>query len=632
MPKNNRVHRVRPVHIRTLSVQSVTDLTPGMRRIVLAGESINGYSIGELDIPGVISEGFDDDVRLIFPDPSTGELPEIQLDESGCPLWQPPLTDLFRTYTVRAFDATAGTMTIDFARHTAGLAENWSKTAQPGDLLHVAGPKSSAPLPTHAEWIMFAGDDTALPAIARALEELPAGMSAVVIAQIKEKNHALELASAGEVTVHWVVDEDFGEACFTVDLPNEFSPETGYLWAAGEANALRKVRAFAKEYCFAKENTEFVGYWRASTGLTAASSTAETHNRNETASSANAEGDTNAASATTTGESSLDIFHRQAAMLDITHGIVVREAMALGLFEALTRRPLGIEALAQATGTLPQDLQRLLLFLESIGMLTRIPGATDTPNKSDDRAEHGTPTAPLWDLTSLSTDLSDPDSYFGLSLLGPAWEQRLSLLRLGDTLRARAKSTAQSTHTTVPAAVNPAEAFELRAQWWIPQLADHLRKVASSARIAVHAEYPEAVIEALAEAGLKTTPYNTSTTGTADAANATDAAGTAGMTEAAHHQVLVDPLSTHSTSQFRQLLTKAKRDGAAQVHIVSVLLDTNEPHDHDLVEDLSRMVRLDSQLPTLESLTDAARSAGWSIRNQPTLLNWDTALISLNPL
>lgn len=573
---------MRPVHIRTLTVQSVTDITPGMRRVVLAGEAIHGYTAGGHDIPGVISEGFDDDVRLVFPDPATGELPDIQFNEAGSPIWQPPLTDLFRTYTVRAFDAAAGTMTIDFARHRAGLAEDWSKTAKPGDTLHVAGPKSSAPLPDKAEWMMFAGDDTALPAISRGVEELPEGMPAVVVVQIKDESHKQDLTSDENVVVHWVIDEDFGEACFGIDLPAGLSPETGYLWAAGEANALRKVRAFAKERGFAKENTEFVGYWRAT------NATADTITASDAA-------DTAESTESTPAESSHEVFHRQATMLDITTGILVREAMALGVFEALTRRPLNTEQLAHATGTLPPDLRRLLLFLESVGMLTRTRKA---------------PSEQAWDLTSLSTDLSDPDSYFALALLGPTWEQRLSLLNLADTLHARAGAAASPSYKDSAegtASARAAEGFELRAQWWIPQLVASLKDMASSETIYVQAEHAGPVVEALTEAALQAT---------SDVPNAA-------------HQVLIDPLASGSNEQFRELLTESKKAGAKQIHVISVLLDPQELHDHDLVEDLSRMVRLDSQLPTLESLTEMARESGWTVAGQPVMLNWEMALVTL---
>lgn len=590
MPKKSRVHHLRPVHIRTLTVQSVADITPGMRRVVLGGDAIHGYSTGDLSIPGIISDSFDDDVRLVFPDPTTGELPAIELNDTGSPIWQPPLSDLFRAYTVRSFDADAGTLTIDFARHTAGLAEDWSKTAKPGDQLHVAGPKSSAPLPDNVEWMMFVGDDTALPAIGRALEMLPAGMPAVVVVQIREEGHKLELASAGEVRVHWVLDGDFGDACFDVKFPSGHTAETAYLWAAGEANTLRKVRAFAKESGFARENTEFVGYWRATVAA-------------EASTKGNAGEGVDSTVEATAGESSIDIFHRQEQMLDIRTGIVVREAMALGVFEALTRRTRTTAQLAKLTGTLPADLERLLVFLESVGMLAR----------------EGDGSGSEWDLTSLSTDLSDSESYFGFALLGPSWEHGLALLNLGETLRSRAAAegvvaAGRGVRGGRGGSGEAGEeraiaAFEYRAQWWIPQLIAELKKQAGSDPIRVHAEQAGAVVQELNDAGLA-------------AADASSAAG-------AGRYVIVDPLATASAEQFEQQLAEARKAGATHVHVVAVLRDPQHPQHDVLVEDLSRLVRRDGQFPTYDAVAEIAAAAGWSIDGEPAPLDWETVLITL---
>ena len=84
---------------RSLTVASVTALTPRMKRIVLVG-----------DLEGFASLGADDHIKLFF------------ADASGA--------GAMRDFTPRAFDAVAGTITIDFALHEAGPATTWATAAR----------------------------------------------------------------------------------------------------------------------------------------------------------------------------------------------------------------------------------------------------------------------------------------------------------------------------------------------------------------------------------------------------------------------------------------------------------------------------------------------------------------------
>jgi hypothetical protein len=67
MPKTSRRLTVHPLTLREVEVAKVTDLTPGMRRITLAGERLGAFtSANGFPQPGFESTGFDDDIRLVF--------------------------------------------------------------------------------------------------------------------------------------------------------------------------------------------------------------------------------------------------------------------------------------------------------------------------------------------------------------------------------------------------------------------------------------------------------------------------------------------------------------------------------------------------------------------------------------
>ena len=69
--------------------------------------------------------------------------------------------------------------------------------------MQIGGPRGSFIIPTNFDWHLLIGDDTALPAIARRLAELPAGTRAVVLAEVDGPADQVSFASAADVTVTW---------------------------------------------------------------------------------------------------------------------------------------------------------------------------------------------------------------------------------------------------------------------------------------------------------------------------------------------------------------------------------------------------------------------------------------------
>ena len=67
MPKTSRRITVHPLTLREVTVIRVADVTPGMRRITLAGEQLRAFtSANGFPQPAFESPGFDDDIRLAF--------------------------------------------------------------------------------------------------------------------------------------------------------------------------------------------------------------------------------------------------------------------------------------------------------------------------------------------------------------------------------------------------------------------------------------------------------------------------------------------------------------------------------------------------------------------------------------
>ena len=216
-PDGPRIERIRhEVRRRTLKVEGVRRLTPGMLRVTLAGDDLAGFT----------SDGFDDHVKLFVPTLS-GAVER-------------------RDYTPRRRDPAAGTLAIDFALHDAGPATRWALDARPGDTVEVGGPKGSMVVASDVRrWILI-GDETALPAIGRRIEEAEAGVAMTSLVAVTGPDEQQRFDTRAELTSLWAhrplsAAADPGPLLAlvrTLDL----EPDT-FVWVAAEAGVARAVRA-----------------------------------------------------------------------------------------------------------------------------------------------------------------------------------------------------------------------------------------------------------------------------------------------------------------------------------------------------------------------------------------------------
>lgn len=207
-----RVQRVRhEIKRRELQVARVARIGPHFQRVTFTGEALADF----------ISASFDDHVKLIL---ANGQ-------------GEPAMRD----YTPRRHDAAARELDIEFALHGDGPAASWAAQAQPGDRATVAGPRGSFIVPTDYDWHLLIGDETALPAVARRLEELPAGTRAIVRLAVADPADRRPLTSKAALDLQWL---DSDEALLAATRALALPPGEGYAWCAAEAAtaaALRRV-------------------------------------------------------------------------------------------------------------------------------------------------------------------------------------------------------------------------------------------------------------------------------------------------------------------------------------------------------------------------------------------------------
>jgi NADPH-dependent ferric siderophore reductase len=227
---------------RELEVRRVDKIAAHMIRVTLGG-----------DLEGFTSLGFDDHIKLFFPDgaaPADGE-PQF----------------VSRDYTPRRYDPAAKTLDVEFVIHEAGPATRWAEQVRPGQTLRIGGPRGSFIIPTTFDWHLLIGDDTGLPAIGRRLAELPAGTRVVVLAEVDGPADHVELASAADVTITWAhrdgaeagASDVLARTLKTLQLP----AGDYYAWVACESLIAKALRVqLIADHGANPKWIRAAGYWR----------------------------------------------------------------------------------------------------------------------------------------------------------------------------------------------------------------------------------------------------------------------------------------------------------------------------------------------------------------------------------
>jgi NADPH-dependent ferric siderophore reductase len=173
-----------------------------------------------------------------------------------------------RTYTIREYDVKAGELTLDFVHHgDNGVAGPWAASVQPGDEAILLGPGGGYAPDPDAEWHLLVGDESALPAIARAVERIPAGIPARVFIEVATPREEQPLTSPAQLRVQWVHrsehDDVRGEALVAAVRAAELPTGRVHAFLHGEAGFVKQLRHHLRfERQVPKEMLSVSGYWR----------------------------------------------------------------------------------------------------------------------------------------------------------------------------------------------------------------------------------------------------------------------------------------------------------------------------------------------------------------------------------
>lgn len=236
---------------REMKVVAVADITPHMRRITLTGSDLGRFATED-----------NLHVRLFFPPRGRPPVWPTRGADGVIEPVEPALRPAVRKYTIRRIDAAKGLVDIDFLLHEdAGPGSDWARGAGEGDLLGMAGPGGRGAKP--ADWLLLAGDETALPAIARILEGLPPRAEGIALIEVEGEADELALSRPAGFELRWLhraAGTGLAAAVARVAVPKD---RTHFCWAGAEFAEIQAIRRHWVEECgVARPDQLAVSYWR----------------------------------------------------------------------------------------------------------------------------------------------------------------------------------------------------------------------------------------------------------------------------------------------------------------------------------------------------------------------------------
>ncbi len=286
-------------------VGAVENLSPSLRRIRFVGPEVEHFA----------DPGLDQRIKLLI-----GDFP-VALDSTddwyaawlGLP---DEVRPAMRTYTTRRVTHTAAGSSVDVdmvVHDDAGPAGDWAARAEVGDEAVLVGPDRrfngdpggrTFALPAEAGEVLLVADETALPAVARILEDLAAadqvGLRVTALVEVPTAGDCLDLVAPDGAQVVWLVragrphgfaldravrswtmvaagpdavaepsegglDED--EPLWEVPEVDETSAGTplrgAYVWVAAEQGVVRGIRRhLLGEVGLGRAQVALMGYWR----------------------------------------------------------------------------------------------------------------------------------------------------------------------------------------------------------------------------------------------------------------------------------------------------------------------------------------------------------------------------------
>lgn len=218
-----------------LTVLSVSNLTPRMKRIILTGEALATFEYR----PG-------QELVLIMP---AGQDEKVR-----------------RFYSIRRLNRTARTLELNVLVHGDAPGARWAAAVQPGDAVQAAGPHGRIAADPTADWHIFFSDEAGLPPMCAILESLPPTARATVFAEVAGPRDKLQNEAVAEVEVNWRFRGPMPahESRLLPEAAAEYPLPAGrcHAYVMGETSVVREVRKTLRARGLEVAQVSSEGLWR----------------------------------------------------------------------------------------------------------------------------------------------------------------------------------------------------------------------------------------------------------------------------------------------------------------------------------------------------------------------------------
>ncbi|QEO13786.1 siderophore-interacting protein [Agromyces intestinalis] len=245
----------------TADVVRAERISPHFVRLTISGDQLAGWR----------HVGFDQWFRLAVPTSdhtrfdnlsetydTAGYLKYLMLPKSTRPV--------IRNYTVREFRRETRELDIDFVVHgDAGVAGPWAESLPVGATVALIDQGCGYRPVADADRVLLVGDESALPAIAGILRDLPRDARGHAVIEVPDLDDRRPVEAPDGVEVHWVDRGSSAHAgAAALARVHELELDASLdAFAAGESKLATGVRRhLVNTVGVAKPNIDFCGYWR----------------------------------------------------------------------------------------------------------------------------------------------------------------------------------------------------------------------------------------------------------------------------------------------------------------------------------------------------------------------------------
>lgn len=168
-------------------------------------------------------------------------------------------------YTIRNFCEDEIKMWFVLHSHSGNLG-NWAEKAKAGDQAILWGPRSMFSPPKKFDHLILIADETGLPAMKVISENNENFSKCTTFYEVIDKSCQLPNKGKNNVSENWIYRENDkpGEGVKLLNSLKAYEILEGdfYIFGAGEARQMMKIRKFFKEKGVLKEQMHITGYWK----------------------------------------------------------------------------------------------------------------------------------------------------------------------------------------------------------------------------------------------------------------------------------------------------------------------------------------------------------------------------------